>query len=391
MLWLALAVLAACAGAFVALPFLRTRGPAELPKTAIDIYKTQLDDVAKAEAAGDLDAPAAAELRTEIERRIVDAPEPAPAGAASATFDRASAAWVAAMVVVGSAVLYAATGQPDTPSAARGAPSAQAAAAQNLPDVDTLIARLRARLESQPADAAGWRMLGWSYFETGRTDEAVEAYANAVAIEPDNADYQSGYGEALTGANEGAVSPQARGAFTRALASDPSNERARFYLALAKAQDGNVRGAIEDWIAALRAAAADSQWAPRIRAEAENAARQAGVDIAGRLPAAPANGLGPAAQAPALTPDQIAQGRQQSPEAQQQMIDGMVDGLEQRLAANANDADGWVRLMRARMVLGQPERASAALQRALAAFANDRPTQQRLRAAATELNVPAPN
>lgn len=391
MLWFALVVLAACAGAFVALPFLRTRDPAELPTAPIDIYKSQLDDIAKAEAAGELDEPAAAELRTEIERRILDAPAPAPAAAASAKFDRASAAWVAAMVVVGSAALYAATGQPDTPSAARGAPSAQSAAAQNLPDVDTLIARLRARLESQPADAAGWRMLGWSYFETGRTGEAVEAYANAVAIEPDNADYQSGYGEALTGANEGAVSPQARQAFTRALASDPSNERARFYLALAKAQGGNVRGAIEDWIAALRTAPADSQWAPRIRAEAENAARQAGVDIAGRLPAAPASGLGQAAQAPALTPDQVAQAQQQTPEAQQQMINGMVDGLEQRLAANANDAEGWVRLMRARMVLGQPERASAALQRALAAFANDRPTQQRLRAAAAELNVPAPN
>ncbi len=66
----------------------------------------------------------------------------------------------------------------------------------------------------------------------------------------------------------------------------------------------------------------------------------------------------------------------------------MVDGLEQRLAANPRDAEGWVRLMRSRMVLGQPDRARAALQSALAAFADDRPTQQRLRAAAAELNVP---
>ncbi|MEQ1617445.1 MAG: c-type cytochrome biogenesis protein CcmI [Terricaulis sp.] len=391
MLWLALAVLAACAGAFVALPFLRPRDPTELPTAAVDFYKTQLDDVAKAEALGDLDEPAAAELRTEIERRIIATPASAAPAAVNAKFDRAAATWVAAVVVLGSAVLYAATGQPDAPSAARAALGAQGAAAQNLPDVDTLIERLRARLESQPADAAGWRMLGWSYFETGRAAEAVEAYSNAVAIEPGNADYQSGYGEALTGANQGAVSSPARQAFTRALASDPSDERARFYLALAKAQGGNVRAAIEDWIAALRAAPADSPWAPRIRAEVENAARQAGIDIAGRLPAPPPDALGARAQAPALSPDVIAQAQQQSPEAQQQMINGMVDGLEQRLAANPSDADGWVRLMRARMVLGQPERARVALQRGLAAFANDRPTQQRLRAAAAELNVPAPN
>ena len=53
--------------------------------------------------------------------------------------------------------------------------------------------RAAARAARKPdRDAAGWRMLGWSYFETGRFDEAVEAYRNAVAIEPGNADYQSG-------------------------------------------------------------------------------------------------------------------------------------------------------------------------------------------------------
>ncbi len=383
MLWLALVVLAASAGAFVALPFLRVRGGTEAPTTPVDIYTAQLDDIAKEQRAGEIDEATAGDLRTEIERRIIEAPVVAPA-AASVRFDRVTAATVAAVVVLGSAVLYAATGQPDVPGAARSAPGDQAAAAQNLPDVDTLIERLRARLESQPADAAGWRMLGWSYFETGRAAEAVEAYANAVAIEPGKADYQSGYGEALAAANNGAVSHDARRAFTRALASDPGDERARYYMALAKAQGGDVRGAVEDWIAALHAAPPDSQWAPRVRAETENAARQAGINLAGRLPPA----LAAEAQAPALTPDVIAQARRQSPEAQQQMVNGMVDGLEQRLAANPRDAEGWVRLMRSRMVLGQPDRARAALQGALAAFADDRATQQRLRAAAAELNVP---
>ncbi len=387
MLWFALVVLAACAGCMVALPFLRTRGEIDTPTTPIDIYKSQLEDIAKDEAAGEIDAATAVDLRTEVERRIIAAPIVAPT-AASARFDGVTAAAVAAMVVGGSALLYAATGQPEAPGAARGA-GAQAASMQNLPDVDSLIERLRARLESQPADAAGWRMLGWSYFATERPAEAVAAYANAIAIEPNNADYQSGYGEALVGANGGMVSPDSRRAFRRALADDSKDERALFYVALAKAQDGNVRGAIEDWIAALRGSAPDSQWAPRIRAEAENAARQLGMDISGRLPAAPAPNA--VAQAPPLAPDVIAQAQQQSPEAQQQMIAGMVDGLEQRLAANPRDSEGWVRLMRSRMVLGQPDRARAALQSALAAFADDRATQQRLRAAAAELNVPGAN
>jgi cytochrome c-type biogenesis protein CcmH len=70
------------------------------------------------------------------------------------------------------------------------------------------------------------------------------------------------------------------------------------------------------------------------------------------------------------------------------MIAGMVERLEQRLEANPNDADGWVRLMRARMVLNQPDRASQALRKSLQVFAGDAAAQQKLRAAATELAVP---
>jgi cytochrome c-type biogenesis protein CcmH len=70
------------------------------------------------------------------------------------------------------------------------------------------------------------------------------------------------------------------------------------------------------------------------------------------------------------------------------MIADMVDGLEQRLAQNPHDADGWVRLMRSRMVLGQEDRARAALQNGLRAFRDDQAAQRGLRAAAAELNVP---
>lgn len=70
------------------------------------------------------------------------------------------------------------------------------------------------------------------------------------------------------------------------------------------------------------------------------------------------------------------------------MITGMVEGLEQRLAQQPRDAERWVMLMRSRMVLGQPDRATAALNAGIRAFEGDRATQQRLRAAAAELNVP---
>jgi cytochrome c-type biogenesis protein CcmH len=53
-----------------------------------------------------------------------------------------------------------------------------------LPDVDTMIAKLLARLEKEPNDVKGWKMLGWSYLNTGRPGDAVTAYQTALKLEP---------------------------------------------------------------------------------------------------------------------------------------------------------------------------------------------------------------
>ncbi len=386
MLWLALTVLAAGAGLLVALPFLRRRTDAELPTTPAEIYKSQLDDLAKDEAVGDVDAATAANLRIEIERRILEAPNVTESAAAAASFDRVTAAAVAAIVVLGSAILYAATGSPSIgPSASN--VSADRDDAQSLADIDAAIDRLRARLEQAPSDAEGWRMLGWSYFETGRYDQSIEAYRRAVSLAPAQAGYRSALAEALTWANGGTVSAEARDEFRAVIAGASDDERARYCLALAKAQGGDLRAAVQDWIAAIGDAAPDSTWAPVMRADAETAAREAGISLNGRLPPAPE---GASAATEALPhPPALATRTAPSPEAQQDMVDDMIGGLERRLANNPRDADGWVLLMRSRMVMGQPDRARAALSNSLEAFQGDRDTQQRLRAVASELDVPS--
>lgn len=56
----------------------------------------------------------------------------------------------------------------------------------SLPDVDTMIERLRARLNSHPTDVKGWTTLGWAYANTGKYQEAVEAYETALRLDADN-------------------------------------------------------------------------------------------------------------------------------------------------------------------------------------------------------------
>src|SRR4051812_46209093 len=51
-------------------------------------------------------------------------------------------------------------------------PAPTATAAKPLPDVNTMIERLAARLETAPNDIKGWQMLGWSYFNTAHYEQA---------------------------------------------------------------------------------------------------------------------------------------------------------------------------------------------------------------------------
>jgi cytochrome c-type biogenesis protein CcmH len=55
------------------------------------------------------------------------------------------------------------------------------------------------------------------------------------------------------------------------------------------------------------------------------------------------------------------------PSEQRDMADGMVSRLESRLKGEPKNPDGWVMLMRSRMTLGQPDKASQALKEAIAA------------------------
>jgi cytochrome c-type biogenesis protein CcmH len=73
------------------------------------------------------------------------------------------------------------------------------------------------------------------------------------------------------------------------------------------------------------------------------------------------------------------------PEDRQQAIQGMVEGLAQRLASSGGSAEEWSRLVRSYAVLGQREKASESLQSARGALARDRASLEQLDALAQEL------
>ncbi len=79
-------------------------------------------------------------------------------------------------------------------SARRGPTDADIAAAQNLNDderqamIQGMVDNLAARLEEEPDDLAGWRMLARSWEMLGNPGAAAQAYARAIALEPNHAE-----------------------------------------------------------------------------------------------------------------------------------------------------------------------------------------------------------
>lgn len=261
-------------------------------------------------------------------------------------------------------------------------------------DVSSMIAALEKKMAANPGDAEGWNMLGWSYYNVGRYADAVKAYRRAADIDPKNPAYWSALGEVLVLSGPGGVTADAAEAFGKALAVDPKDYRARYFTGVKQDQDGDHKGALDRWIALLKDAPAGAPWEDAVRAVIDRVSKANNIDVAGRMPphtAAPAQTPGDSvatAGIPGPTASDMQAANGMTPGEQNTMVQGMVDRLAARLAANPRDGDGWIRLMRARMVLNDPAAAHAALVKAKAAFAGNTAEVSRLDSAAETLGVP---
>jgi cytochrome c-type biogenesis protein CcmH len=276
------------------------------------------------------------------------------------------------------------------PSDTSEAPAAEADAQQ--PAAEDSAAELLERVRRNPDDHQGWFELGLAYRAAERFAEGERAFRRAMELSPGNADYAGYVGEmlVLTGGRE--PPPEAEAMFRRALRLQPGHPQARYYLATLRDFRGDHRGALDELIALLRDAPAGAPWEAQVRGAAETIAERNRIDIAGRLP--PPRPRAPDATATAGIPgpsrEQLDAARSLPPGQQNEMARGMVDRLAARLRQNPRDAEGWIMLMRSRMMLNEPQAAAEALRSALAAFPGDEAARERLRAAAATLAVPSP-
>ena len=98
------------------------------------------------------------------------------------------------------------------------------------------------------------------YMRLGRFDDAVAARRKSLALNGDSPTRQADLGEAMTAAADGVVTAEAKAAFERAVARDPHEMKARYFLGLAAEQDGNMAQAMTIWRSLLADAPAGAPW-----------------------------------------------------------------------------------------------------------------------------------
>ncbi len=387
-LWIVLTVMCSVAVVLVTVPLVRRyENYKDMASAGTSIFTDQLREVERDRGLGVIGEKEADLAKIEIERRLIAAAknvtEPKPI---SQMWRNVALAAVVGFVVLGSVNIYMLRGSPDKTQPPPSAPATNAAQTQvpesaakpattAASEVDTMIGKLAKRLEQNPQDADGWRMLGWSYFNTQRYEESAAAYAKAMAIDPTSLDYKAGYAEALVQSAQGMVTPKAQEIFADVLKSDPKELRARFYTALAREQAGDLSTALDGWLSLLAEAPADAGWVPDVKNRVADLAKKTGRDVTAALTSAPAT------EAPAA-------GGAASPE-QQATIDGMISKLAAKLEANPRDRDGWAMMIRSLKVKGDMAGASAALKKAIEVFADDPATSGQITEMAKSLGVTA--
>jgi cytochrome c-type biogenesis protein CcmH len=275
-------------------------------------------------------------------------------------------ALAALVIALGGYLIFGSPQLPGQPLAARQAKPLE------TQDAQLLLAKIEAHLQKNPEDGKGWDVVAPFYLKVRRYDSAVRAYSNAIRILGESATRLSGLGEALTQANDGLVTAEARESFEKAANMSPDMIHPRFYLALALEQDGKLAEAADAWHKLLLAGPESAPW----RALAEHRLAALRKTLADR-PGEP----GPSAE-------DVRQAEDMSAEDRAGMIENMVAGLAARLKEDGNDLAGWLRLIRAYGVLGRIDDLSRAIGDAREQFSQNPDALAQIDAAATQAGAP---
>jgi cytochrome c-type biogenesis protein CcmH len=362
MFWLLAGLLCAVTiGALLAMGAGSTALAVDRSEGALAIYKDQLTELERDVGAGALSESEAEGQRTEISRRLLAAAK--EQGTTSSSSSRLPKLAVLVVPVLAAALYWHVGnyGRSDVPRAER------LAAAEKSNDWEAMIARVEGQLEKQPDDLEGWKLLVPNYISMGRFGEAANAMAQIIRISGPSSVLYADMGEVMVYGNNGLMTAQSVAVINEALKLDANNAKALFYRGLGLSQEGKVTEARATFQNLLDKSPAEAPWRKAVEQQMAK--------------------LNPNGAAPQIGADQMQNAEAMKPEDRVAMIRSMVDGLDEKLKTNPQDIEGWLRLIRARTVLGDADKASAALATARATFATNTADTKLIENLAQELKL----
>lgn len=347
--WVAAGLLAAAAAVLI-LHRAKAAASAAPEDPTLAVYRRQLAEIDDLAARGVLAETERKSAYAEAGRRLLAAADRATAAWPSATPRQALVLGVAALAPALALALYLAVGSPglgDQPIAPRVA--GWKAAIKTNPRAlqpPEFVAGLRALVAEDPDNVANLGLLAWAEAEIGDPTSAARTLRRAIELAPREAYLWEALGEVLVAQAGGQVTPQAQSVFKEALRRDPAAFTARIRLAQGQIEAGERDVGLATWKGLVQ-----------------------------EMP--------PTDERRAWLQGQIAQAEGAAPEAgQMAMIRGMVESLAAKLAADPDNPEGWVRLVRSYAVLGDAGERDRALREARARYRDDPKIMQALDEAA---------
>lgn len=379
-LWLFMAVLITAVLLFMLMPLIRSRQDAAGARAGrevydINVYKDQLKEVERDLERGVILPEMAEAARTEIKRRMLTADAAAPETVAGPETKSSMLmiTLLAVAVPIGAMLMYLSIGsptQPDQPLAARG-PVIDPAEAERREKLAGAMVKLMEKLLKNPADVRGWTLLGRSYASLEKYAKSADAYSRAYEQSGGDPEIGIDYAEALAFEARTVVPPKAIEVLKAVLVRAPREPKAHYYLALAKAQQGDGRGAMQGWIDLAALSPPDAPWMELVDQQIARAAEEFDLDPAAFKPTDGATQPSPQSRSPSestVTPGpnsaDVDAAAQMTGQQRKELIRTMVQRLADRLKENPDDKEGWLRLEKAYRVLGKTAKADDAAARA---------------------------
>lgn len=345
-------------------------GPRDLD---VAVYRDQLVEIENDLARGIVSPTEAESARIEVSRRLLAAANRTSADtpAHPAPLSTEGAYLVAAAVTGLALVIYLALGAPWLEGQPYQLRIAQKLAADTR--ITDLVAAVERRLRDHPEDGRGWDVIAPIYVRQNRYTDAAAAFERAIRILGATPARLSGFAQATILANDGLVTESARKAYEQVLDLAPGTPEPSFWIAVAKEQDGQHEAAANDLRKLLATAPPDAPWRtmvedrlrslqpklPGIEQTSPRSLSKTDLEAASRMPASERNA----------------------------MVRQMVTGLAERLKQDGRDVEGWKRLLRSYLVLGERTKAIETLAAARQALAGDKAGIANIEAFARELGL----